>query len=151
MSLIEFKNVLKIVLGAEPTEEEKKELFKEVALMVLARATSADTNMKKIEVKYVQDALKRLTGEFFAIPDVKIAAQSEIFERSPLEKYLSKVGRKLDTESRVEILKCLADVVRADGRVSHFETDYFDMVAGALKATPSELVGLIAVEVRRSA
>ena len=41
------------------------------------------------------------------------------------------------------ILKCLADVVRANGRVSHLETDYFDMVAGALKATPSELVGLV--------
>ena len=68
------------------------------------------------------------------------------FERSPLEKYLSSVGHKLDSESRVTILKYLADVVRADGRVSHFETDYFDMVAGALNATPSELVGLIIVE-----
>ena len=150
MSLMEFKNILKFFMGGEPTEEEKNELFKEVALMTLARATSADTNMENVEVKFVQEALKRITGESFAIPDIKIAAQSGIFETSPLDKYLSNVGRKLDTESRMAILKCLADVVRANGRVSHFETDYFDMVAGALKVTPSELIDLIPDQVGRS-
>jgi uncharacterized tellurite resistance protein B-like protein len=148
MSLIEFKSMLRFFLGEEPNEEEKKELFKEVALMTLARATSADTHMKHVEVKNVQEILKSMTGEPVDISDIKVAAHSEIFERCPLEKYLSKVGRKLDTKSRVLILKRLADVVRADGRVSHYETDYFDMVAGAFEATPSELVGLIVGEAR---
>ena len=150
MSLIEFKSILKIFTDQKPTEEEKSELFKEVALMTLARATSADTNMEHVEVEFVQEILKRVTGESFSIPEIKLAAQSKIFERNPLDKYLSKVGRKLDTESKITILKCLADVVRADGRVSHFETDYFDMVAGALKATPSELIDLIPAEARDS-
>jgi hypothetical protein len=41
------------------------------------------------------------------------------------------------------IMHGLAQVIRSDERVSHFETDYFDMVANALKATPSEIVGLV--------
>jgi uncharacterized tellurite resistance protein B-like protein len=144
MSLIEFKSIMRLVRGDEPTEEEREELFKEVALMVLARATSADTNIETVEIDAVRKTLKRVTGEEFSAPDIKLAAQSEVFEQRPLDKYLSKVGRKLPTGDRVLILQCLADVVRSDGRVSQFETDYFDMVAGALKATPSELVGLVA-------
>ena len=65
----------------EPAEDEKNELFKEVALMILARATSADTNMQHVEVEFVQETLKRVTGESFTIPEIKIAAHSEIFER----------------------------------------------------------------------
>jgi uncharacterized tellurite resistance protein B-like protein len=37
----------------------------------------------------------------------------------------------------------LAEVIRSDERVSRFETDYFDMVANALKVTPSEIMGLV--------
>ena len=101
MGLIEFKNVLRFVKGEEPTEEEKQELFKEVALMTLARATSADTNIKTVELEAVQQMLKRMTGETFSLPDIQIAAQSEIFERKPLDKYLSSAGRKLDTDVQV--------------------------------------------------
>ena len=144
MGLIEFKNILKFLRGDEPTADEKNELFKEAALMVLARATSADTNMKAIEVKTVQEILQRVTGEEISLADIRTAAHSELFERRPLDKYLSGVGRKLDVKERVTILHCLADVIRSDQRISHFEADYFDMVAGALKATPSEIVGLVA-------
>ena len=34
-------------------------------------------------------------------------------------------------------------VLKSDVKISSLETDFFDKVAGALKATPSELVGLI--------
>ena len=34
-------------------------------------------------------------------------------------------------------------LIHSDERVSHFETEYFDMVALALRASPSELVGLV--------
>jgi uncharacterized tellurite resistance protein B-like protein len=146
MSLVEFKNILKFLRDDEPTAVEKKEIFKEAALMVLARATSADTSIKTVEVESVQEILKRVTGEEISLADIRVAAQSELFERTPLDKYLSGVGRKLDTQQRVAILHCLAEVIRSDERISHFETDYFDMVAGALKVTPSELVGLVAAK-----
>ena len=144
MSLVEFKNILRFIRGDEPSAEEKRELFKEAALLTLARATSADTNIKPIEVQFVQAILKSMTGEEISLPDIRLAAKSELFEKKPLDSYLAGVGKKLDAEERATILRCLSDVIRSDERVSHFETEYFDMVAKALKATPSEIVGLVA-------
>ena len=144
MSLVDFGNILKFVRGGEPTPEEKQQLFNEAVLMALARATSADTNIHPLEVEAVQQILKKVTGEEVSGADIRIAAKSELFEKQPLEKYLSGVGRKLEAKDRVTILHSLAEVIRSDERVSHFETDYFDMVANALKATPSEIIGLVA-------
>ena len=48
----------------------------------------------------------------------------------------------LDQTQRVTLLRCLTEVIRSDERISHFETDYFDMVARALNATPSEIAGM---------
>ena len=143
MSIAEFKNVLRFVRGEEPSQDERDELLKEVALMVLARATSADTNIQKVEVEKVQDVLKRVTGVEISIADIRTAANSEIFERKPLKKYLGSVSRSLDAGSRMTILDCLVEVIQSDDRISHFETDYFDMVAEALKAKPSEVAGLV--------
>ncbi len=144
MSLVKFGNILKFIRGGEPNSEEKRQLFKEAALMALARATSADTNIHHLEVEAVQQILKQLTGEEVSVADIRVAAESELFERQPLEKYLSGVGRKLEGRDRMIIMQGLAEVIRSDERVSHFETDYFDMVAIALKVTPSEIIGLVA-------
>ena len=146
MSLVQFKNILRFIGGGEPTADEKRDLFKEAALMTLARATSADTNIKPIEVQTVQMILESMTGEQISLSDIQLAAKSELFETRPLERYLAGVGRKLDTDERATILRCLADVIRSDERISSFETDYFDMVATALQATPSEIAGLLAAK-----
>ena len=143
MGLVDFGNILKFIRGGEPTPEEKKQLFKEAALMALARATSADTNIHHLEVEAVQQILKRVTGEEVSVADVRVAAGSELFEKQPLEKYLSGVGRKLEAGDRMTIMHSLAEVIRSDERVSRFETDYFDMVANALQVTPSEIMGLV--------
>ena len=64
MGLADFKSILSALTGnSEPTEEERQQLFKEVALMTLARATSADTNIKHVEVETVQDVLKQSAEE----------------------------------------------------------------------------------------
>ena len=143
MGLVDFGNILKFIRGGEPTPEEKKQLFKEAVLMALARATSADTNIHHLEVEAVQQILKRVTGEEVSVADVRVAAGSELFEKQPLEKYLSGVGRKLEAGDRMTIMHSLAEVIRSDERVSRFETDYFDMVANALQVTPSEIMGLV--------
>ena len=144
MSLMEFSNILKFIRGDEPTAEEKRELFKEAALMALARATSADTNIQQVELEEVREILAKVTGEDISVTDIRVAANSEIFEERPLDKYLAGVARKLDTQDRITIVQSLADVIRSDERISHFETDYFDMVANALNLKPSEILGLIA-------
>jgi len=150
MSLADFGNVLKFLRGGEPTADEKKQLFKEVALMALARATSADTNIHHLEIEAVQQVLKQSTGEDVSVADIRVAAGSELFERQPLEKYLAAVGRKLDGADRIAIIRGLAEVIRSDERISRSETDYFDMVANALKATPSEIAGFVAEVPQRS-
>jgi len=149
MGLADFKSILTFIRGGDPTPEEEKQLFKEAALMTLARATSADTHIHHVEVKTVQRILLEVTGEEVSVAEIRVAARSDLFEKKPLEKYLSGVGRKLESADRTTIIQSLAAVIRSDDRISHFETDYFDTVANALRATPSEIAGLVALEPQR--
>ena len=142
MSVLDFRNMVKFFGGSEPSEAEQKELFKEAAVMVLARAASADTNVKAVEVEQVQSLLKDATGETFTSGEIRTAASSELFEKQPLEKYLSRVSRKLLHEDRVRLIELLSSVVKSDDRVSVMEIDYFNVVCSALNATPAEILGL---------
>ncbi|MDP6377764.1 MAG: TerB family tellurite resistance protein [Pseudomonadales bacterium] len=142
MSLVNLGAVLKIFGGGEPTPEEKAELCKEVMLMTLARATSADTNVKAIEVDTVRQVLKDHTGEDFSSADVRVVAYSELYEKAPLDRYLASAGRKLDVDQRVEIIEALAEIMKADERVSSLEITFFNTVAEALRLTPAQLAGL---------
>ncbi len=144
MSLVRFENILKAFrAGGEPTPEEKEGLFREVVLMTLARATSADYNIERVEVETVQRIVKEVTDVDVSADDVNVAANSHMFEREPLESYLSGVGRKIDASQRAMIMRCLADVIRSDQKTNLSEAKYFDMVARALDATPSEIAGFV--------
>jgi uncharacterized tellurite resistance protein B-like protein len=138
-----LSNVLKFFGGGTPTAEEKEALFKEVALLTLARATASDTNIKAIEVDETRAIIQRLTRETVTAPDVRKAANSKIYETASLDKYLAKAGRQLDANHRVEIVEALAEVILCDKRVSSAEVDFFNMVAGAFALTPATLAGLI--------
>lgn len=142
MSIASLAGVLKIFGGTEPTAEEQAQLAKEVMLMTLARATAADTNIKAIEVEKVREVLLARTGEDFPVADVRVAAQSSIYEKAPLTKYLSSAAKKMRAEDRVSIAHALGDVVNADGRVSDREVEFFNTVADALELTPAQLIGL---------
>jgi uncharacterized tellurite resistance protein B-like protein len=142
MALSSLKGVMKIFGGGEPTPEEQAQLLKEVMLMTLARATSADSNIKEIEVERVQEVLKERTGEEFPAPDIRVAAQSAIFEKAPLDKYLSASGKKLEWQDRLAIAEALVDVIKSDDRVNEMEIDFFNSVADALEITPAQLMGL---------
>lgn len=144
MSIADLSNVLSIFGGSEPDPEKQKELFKEVLLMTLARASSSDSNIQQIEVQSIQGILKQETGEEFSVADVRKAARSDLYETVPLRKYLSSASRKLKSADRVTIIQTLAEVIRSDTEVSVLEIDFFNSVAEALKATPAELIGLSA-------
>ena len=143
MSIASLGNLLKIFNGAKATPEEKQALFKEAAIMTVARATASDMNIKEIEVETVQEIVSRITREEISSADVRMAANSSLFESAPLDKYLSKVGAQLDIEDRLIIVRALAEVILSDKRVSHAEVDFFNMVAAAFSLTPAELAGLI--------
>lgn len=86
--------------------------------MTLARATAADTNIKAIEIEKVREVLLARTGEDIPAADVRVAANSRMYEKAPLEKYLTSSAKKLTADDRLNIAVALADVVNADGRVS---------------------------------
>jgi len=143
MSIASLAGVLKIFGGTDPSPEEQAQLAKEVMLMTLARATAADTNIKQIEVEKVQEVLRARTGDDFPAADIRVAAHSSIYERAPLDKYLSSSAKKLGPDDRLSIALALAEVINADGRVSSREIDFFNDVANALSLTPAQLMGLI--------
>ena len=144
MSIADLSNVLSIFGGSEPDPEKQKELFKEVLLMTLARASSSDSSIHAIEVESIQGILKRETGDEFSVADVRKAARSDLYEKVPLRKYLASASRKLSSADRVKIIQTLAEVIRSDTEVSVLEIDFFNTIADALKATPAELMGLSA-------
>ncbi|TNF86755.1 MAG: hypothetical protein EP301_08035 [Gammaproteobacteria bacterium] len=143
MSISNFSNILKIFGGAEPTEEEKQELFKEVTVMTLARATASDTNIKPVEIETVRLIIEKVIGEDVSEAEVRVQANSKLFESEPLEKYLTRAGRVLDVKDRITIAEALAEVIVSDARVTSKETRFFNMVADAFQLTPAELAGLI--------
>lgn len=144
MSIASLNNVLKIFRGGEPTPEEQRQLVKEALLMTLARASSADTNIHPVEVETVQRIIKEVTGEEVSAADIRVAARSELFENTPLEKCLARIGRKLKAADRALIARSLAEVIRSDVKVTRYEVVFFDKIANALAVTPAELAGLIA-------
>ena len=141
MALIDFSTI-KALITDRGAGKDKETLFKEMLLLVLARATRADANVESIEVTHVQNAVKEITGEEFTEADILTAASSEIFESKSLERTLSDASRKLTREHRVTILDCLAGLIRADGLIRDPELDFYDNVANSLQATPSEIAGL---------
>ena len=144
MGIADLGNVLKIFGGSDISPEEQQALFKEVLLMVLARASSSDTSIQSIEVKTIRDIVERETGDVIDEKDVRRAARTELYETTPLDKYLGSAGKKLLHRDRVAIVHLLAEVIKSDTEVSVLEVDFFNMVAGALQATPAEVAGLSA-------
>ena len=134
--------MLKIFGGSEPSDEEKAELAKEVMLMVLARATAADTNIKQVEIDKVAQVLKAQTGETFSDADIRVAANSRIYEKAPLDRYVETSARKLGPAARLQIAEALKAVIHSDDRVSDYEISFFNNIVGALDLTPSQLMGL---------
>ena len=144
MGIADLGNVLKIFGGSDISAEEQQALFQEVLLMVLARASSSDTSIQSIEVRSIQDIVERETGNAISEQDVRRAARTELYETTPLNKYLASASKKLLDRDRVGVVNLLADVIRSDTEISVLEIDFFNSVAEALAATPAEIAGLTA-------
>jgi len=142
MGIADLGNVLKIFRGSDIDEEGQRELFNEVLLMVLARASSSDTSIQSIEVRTIQDIVERETGSTVSEQDIRRAARTELYETTPLDKYLGSATKKLLDRDRAAIVQLLAEVIRSDTDISVLEIDFFNMVAAALRATPAEIAGL---------
>ena len=142
MASATINNVLK-VFGAKPTEQEQSALAEEVMLMTLSRATAADTNIKEVEVDMVRSVLEKKLGKNYSSADIRIAANSEMYEVAPLQEYLASASSKMRSTDKVQTIQALAEVINVDGRVNAMEIAFFNEVATALALTPAQIMGLV--------
>ena len=125
------------------TSEETEELFNETVLMTLARATNADTNIHPVEVALVITKVKEVTGQDVTEVDVRVAANSDLFERTSLENCLIRINTILTTDQKVSIVRALSEVVKVDQKITQREVSFFNRVSDSLNLTPSDLMGLV--------
>ena len=125
------------------TPEETEELFYETVLMTLARATNADTNIHPVEVALVKTKVKEVTDQDVTDADVRVAANSDLFERTSLENALIRINSILTTEQKVAIVRALSEVVQVDQKVTQREVSFFNRVSDSLNLTPADLMGLV--------
>ena len=143
MSLSSLSHIMSFFGGGEPTADELQDIVNETVLLVLARATAADTNIKHLEVDTVREIVKKNTGEDVSAKDVRMAAHAGIFDVEPLERHLSRVANKIDVHDRVMIARALAEVILVDERVTAREVRFFNMVADGLDLTAANIAGLM--------
>lgn len=123
-------------------DEEIPELFNEVVLMTLSRATSIDSHIHVAEVSLVQGIVEELTGESVSEGDVRIASNSNLYAQGTLSRYLNTVSSRLSADKKVEIINALAQVIKADEKVTEREVFFLNMVADDLNIHASDLIGL---------
>ena len=143
MAIADLSNVLDVFRGKN-TAQDGEELFREVMLMTLARATSSDANIDPCEVTTVLKILREETGQEFTEADIRKASRPTLFDDAPFSKYLASVRKRLDSDEISHIVQALARVIKSDTSVRELEIDFFNTVADALRATPAEIVGLVA-------
>lgn len=132
--------------GTKLTAEDKQEIVDEAVMMTLARATNADSNIKHIEVELVQKIVQEVTGQIVSAADVRVAANSHLFEKAPLQRYLSRIGSEITIQEKLTIVKALASVIKIDGRISSREIQFFNMVTEAFDLDAANLIGLAVTE-----
>lgn len=142
MAIADLNTVLRIFGEATLSDEEEQELFREVLLMTLARASNSDANIHQVEISTIQKIMREEADADLTEADIRKAARSELYEDANLRKYLRSVRRQLSEEDRVTVVHALAKVIQSDTEISVLEIDFFNRVADALRVTPAELAGL---------
>jgi len=138
MAFSDLSNFLKIFGRPADNEETRGELYKEVLLTTLARASKADANIHPMEIETIQQIMQRETGQELTEVDIRKASRSELNGQANLRKYLRSVQSRLNDENKTTILRALVDVIKSDNNINVLEIDYFDRVVDALRMTPTE-------------
>lgn len=126
------------------TDEGPEDLVHDTLLRTLARLSSADTNIKNVEVETIADLYENLTGNAVSTADIRVAARGDLYEDGSFMKYLSSVEGKIERDGKRLIMDAMCTVVRSDGSVSPLEIDFFNDVAKALRVDPADLKDLTA-------
>ncbi|MEM1403441.1 MAG: TerB family tellurite resistance protein [Pseudomonadota bacterium] len=141
MALVDFNKVRQ--LFGDTSSSDDADLFRELFVLVLARATDADSYTHPVEIASVQAVIREELGEDLSDSEVRTAALSKVYEAAPLQKCLADAAPKLSIAQRQTILRGLVSVMRADDRISSREADFFNMVVSALRLTAADAAGLV--------
>lgn len=134
--------IFKLFDESSSSEDEDEELFNETVLMTLSRATSVDSNIHPAEIGLVRDIVCELTGQDITESDIRVAANSHIYEEGSLSRVLNAVSIRLPVERKIALISALATIIKADERITEREVFFFNMVVGDLNLRASDLVGL---------
>ena len=134
--------IFKLFDETSGSAEEDEELFNETVLMTLSRATSVDSNIHPAEIGLVRNIVSELTGQEISDSDVRVAANSHIYEEGSLSRYLNAVSVRIPVERKIALINALASIINADERITEREVFFFNMVVSDLNLRASDLVGL---------
>jgi uncharacterized tellurite resistance protein B-like protein len=141
MALVDFTK-LRQLFGEVP-ETADGELYRELFVLVLSRATDADSYTHPAEIEAVQGVIKDALGEDLSGAEVRTAAASKLYESVPLQRCITDAAPKLSADQRRSIVLGLVKVFHADDRISSREADFFNMVVDCLNMTAADAAGLI--------
>jgi len=144
MAFGEIGSVLKSLVGSSANEETQDDIYEEVLLMTLAQASKADANIHPLEIKTIQQIMRRETGQDLTEADIRKATRTDMNESANLRKYLRRVQGQLNVRNKTAILQALVDVIKSDTEINVLEIDFFNRVVDALRMTPAEQFGLTA-------
>lgn len=141
MALVDFNKVKQ--LFGDSSETADADLFREMFVLVMARATDADAYTHPVEIAVVQAVIGEELGEELSESEIRTAALSKVYESAPLEKILGNAASKMSIAQRQTILRGLVKVMHADDRISSREAEFFNMVVAALGLTAADAAGLV--------
>ena len=141
MALVDFNKVRQ--LFGDTSSQDDADLFRELFVLVLARATDADSYTHPVEIASVQATIREELGEELSDGEIRTAALSKVYESAPLQKCLADAAPKLAMDQRRAILRGLVSVMKADDRISSREADFFNMVVASLQLSAADAAGLI--------
>ena len=122
------------------TQKTKEQIRDELFLLVLSRTTSADTNIRAVEIKKVKALLKDNLGKDYTAAQIRVAAQSKRFEKEPLHRFVTKASNLISESDRVSLAFGMMDIMKSDDRVGALERKHFNRMNKALGLSPSSLM-----------
>jgi uncharacterized tellurite resistance protein B-like protein len=143
MALVDFNKVRQ--LFGESPQSADSDLFRELFVLVLSRATHSDEYTHPAEIASVQAVIKEELDVDLTDAEVRTAALSKIYESTPLQKCITGAAPKLSMDQRRTILRGLVAVMHADDSVSSREAEFFNMVVSALGLSAADAAGLVVV------
>ena len=122
------------------TQKTKEQIRDELFLLVLSRTTSADTNIRAVEIKKVKTLLKDHLGKEYTDAQIRVAAQSKRFEKEPLHRFVGKAAKLISENDRVSLAFGMMDIMKSDDRIGALERKHFNRMITALGLSPSSLI-----------